>query len=127
MISMRKENLPKVSAEPGAWMEKMRDALFDGVTEADMTAIMKKQVEKAKSGDAAATKLIMDLVVAKSPTKQVLNVYEAPQASDPTDAPQGSIRKVRRLADRAARGESLFHPADGAVDENVPRRQPDRD
>ena len=116
MISMRKENLPKVRSEPGAWMQKMRDALFDGISEADMTAIMRKQVEKAKEGDVTAAKFVVDLVAAKPPTKQTLIINEAPAAapSTPTTARAGTRGKLQVLADRAARGESLHHPDDNA-------------
>lgn len=120
MISMRKDQLPKVASEPGAWREKMRDALFDGISEADMTAIMKKQVEKAKAGDAAAAKFVVELVAAKppAPSKQTLIINEAPRAEpqEPTRARAGSVDKIKALAARAARGESLHHAADGADD-----------
>lgn len=39
---------------------------------------------------------------------------QAPPPAEPTDAPAGSEEKIRILAERAARGEALFHPGDGA-------------
>src|SRR3954467_13717560 len=44
----------------GDWTLSLREAAFDAITEADITAIMKAQVEKAKAGDAKAAQFVLD-------------------------------------------------------------------
>lgn len=36
----------------------------------------------------------------------------ASRPGEPTDAPPGSVRKIRVLTERASRREALFHPQD---------------
>lgn len=43
-----------------AWVDDLRASCFDAVTPGDMKAIMEKVVERAKLGDLAATKLLLD-------------------------------------------------------------------
>ena len=40
----------------------LREAMFDAITSDDVTSILAKQIEKAKSGDDTATKFIMGLI-----------------------------------------------------------------
>ena len=57
-------NLP-TSAPSGVpeWMQKMRDAARAVITQADVEAIVAKQVERAKGGDAGAIKFVFDQVL----------------------------------------------------------------
>jgi hypothetical protein len=41
---------------------------------------------------------------------------QAPRLPEPTDAAPGSAEKKRVLAERARRGERLFHPLDAWID-----------
>ncbi len=50
------------------WMEALRQSLFNAITEADMTAITKALVEKAKAGDLKATDLLFRYMVGKPNT-----------------------------------------------------------
>lgn len=54
-----KQQTPAVSGV-GAWAEQLRQAAFDAVRPEDVTAIMATFVQKAKAGDPAAAKLVLN-------------------------------------------------------------------
>lgn len=99
-----------------AWMASLRQAAFDAVSESDITAIVAKQVEKAKEGDPAAVKLVFDLFLKGGPQSMTQNNViieaETPQAKHPTKAKAGTVGKLETLIERAGKGESLFHEQD---------------
>lgn len=46
--------------QTGAWVAELRKACFDAVSPADMADVMKAVVKRAKKGNVAATKLLLD-------------------------------------------------------------------
>lgn len=60
-----------------AWQEKLRQAIFESVTEEDVKGIVRAQVDKAKAGDKAALKFVMEYIVGakNQPTKLVQQNY----------------------------------------------------
>jgi hypothetical protein len=56
LVAMEGEILP----EEQCYQAMLRNAVYDGVKEADVTEIVKGIVERAKAGDPAATKLFFD-------------------------------------------------------------------
>lgn len=114
---MSKRELEKVSGGVPAWMAEMRAAMFDAVTPADIRAIMQKQVEKAKSGDPAATKLVLEYITGANRKIEAVqhNYYDGPpprEPIDPTDAPPKSPAKLEVMRKRVLNGESTHHAAD---------------
>ncbi len=59
-----------------AMQGKLRQAIFNSISEQDVSAIVKKQVEKAKNGDDAALQFVMKYVLGfgKSINLQQINV-----------------------------------------------------
>lgn len=49
---------PAPTGAIGEWARSLREAAFDAVSESDIADIMKKQVEKAKAGDARAASFV---------------------------------------------------------------------
>lgn len=57
-----------------SWQTKLRQAMYDAVSETDVKAIVRQQVEAAKAGDKVAIKFVMDYVLAsKQPVTLVQN------------------------------------------------------
>jgi hypothetical protein len=77
--------------EEQTFQATLRQAAFDGVTEADVTEVVKAIVAKAKAGDPTATKMFFDYVLgAKAkPTKIIVNNHFQ------------SVEQAARLRDRA--------------------------
>jgi nitrogen regulatory protein PII len=58
--------------EEQTFQSKLRMAVFDGVSDADVAAVVKSITEKAKAGDPASTRLFFDYVLgAKTKPTQV--------------------------------------------------------
>jgi hypothetical protein len=133
---------PKKPADPGParndigdWMQRLRGALFDAVTEEDVAAIAKDLVKRAKDGDLAATRLLFSYVLGGSGTVKVRQAVIVQQGAqglpamtecEPGGAPRFPTKalpctdgKLVILAARAANGESLFHPGDAAPGDTV--------
>lgn len=69
-----------------SWQAKLREAIFNAVTEADVAEIVKKQIDLAKQGDKSAIKFVMDYVLGAGtggqPMKLVQqNFYDAESAA----------------------------------------------
>jgi hypothetical protein len=82
------------------WVAKLREAMFDAVTEADIQAIVKHLVEKAKKGDPAALKMVFEYLLGgpKGPvTMTQNNLYLDPPAERPrtTDECEAVIQQRR--------------------------------
>lgn len=58
-LTEARERTPSPTEGIGQWAEKLRAAAFDAVGETDIKEILAKQVEKAKAGDAAAAKFVL--------------------------------------------------------------------
>jgi hypothetical protein len=59
-----------------AMQGKLRQAIFDSISESDVTAMVKKQVDKAKAGDAKSLEFVMKYVLGfgQPVTLQQINV-----------------------------------------------------
>jgi hypothetical protein len=60
---------------------RLKQAMFDGITEADMGEIMKGLVKKAKEGDAKATKVLFETVLKASAAPQPVRMINAANAN----------------------------------------------
>ena len=62
---------------------RLRQAIFDAITEQDVAAIIKKQVEKAKEGDEKSLQFVMKYVLGfgQPITLQQINVRDAKTAA----------------------------------------------
>jgi hypothetical protein len=62
---------------------QLRQAIFDAISEQDVAAIVKKQVEKAKEGDAASLQFVMKYVLGfgQNLTLQQINVVDVETAA----------------------------------------------
>jgi streptomycin 6-kinase len=58
----------KRSNEVGSWQASMRAALFDGVTEGDVTEIVQSVVKKAKAGDIKAADFLFRWTIGQQAT-----------------------------------------------------------
>lgn len=58
----------------GAWAEKLREAAYDAVKEADVQELIKSLMEKAKAGDLKAAKFVMDFLTGGAPKVQMQTV-----------------------------------------------------
>ncbi len=59
----RRENPPDAAGELmrlPVWMQKIRDAVGSAIQGEDLAAILKVQIEKARKGDLAAARFVMD-------------------------------------------------------------------
>lgn len=81
------------NSEVSYWQESMRNALYDGVSAADVAAIVKSLVERAKKGDLKATELLFkwtmgqpQVKVVVQPADQVIDVGPARPADQVADA-----------------------------------------
>lgn len=62
---------------------QLRQAIFDAISEEDVAAIVKKQVEKAKGGDDKALQFVMKYVLGfgQNVTLQQINVMDVETAA----------------------------------------------
>jgi hypothetical protein len=62
---------------------RLRQAIFDAITEQDVSTIVKKQVEKAKEGDEKSLQFVMKYVLGfgQPITLQQINVQDAKTAA----------------------------------------------
>ncbi len=74
--------------EPETYQAKLRAAVFDGVSEADVADVVKSITAKAKAGDPQATKLFFDFVLGSKKQVTVNNFL-------------GSVENAARIAKTA--------------------------
>lgn len=90
------------------------------LTESDVTAIVRSQVEKAKQGDTKALQFVFDQLLGGNELKGatfIQNNYgtgDTGRPDKPTQARPGSREKVELMAERMASGNGCFHPDDGS-------------
>lgn len=101
------------------WMLELRKALQQQIKPDDVEQIMAKQIELAKKGDRNAAKFVFDqmgqLASLKGATLVQHNHHyhgDDAEPSKPTKARAGSKSKKDKMAERAARGESVFNEDD---------------
>jgi hypothetical protein len=112
--------LPQRSQTPSRetvmeWQTRMRTAFIDGVTEDDMRGVVKALVAKAKSGDMGAIRMLLTYAVgtpASGSADEAIEMPPAPLSLSPTTALPATPDKLATFTERAAKGESLFHPKD---------------
>lgn len=105
-----------------SWQAQMRQSLQQSIGVDDVKDIVEALKKRAKKGNIAAAKALLDLCGAsgKAPAT-VYNVQvncDAPPADVPTDANPGTRAKVEALRARAANGRALFHDHDRSPDDN---------
>lgn len=111
ILNRVRESLPSFE-ESAQCASKLKAAVFDGVTATDMKTIMQGLVDKAKSGDLAATKVLLDFVSKSAPTPQLSIGARMNVAGQP--ALNGDARQVngdRGLQAKAARILGTSGPA----------------
>lgn len=69
----------EIMPEEMTYQAKLRTAMFDGVTEQDVTDVVKSIVEKAKAGDAKSQQVFFDYIVGAKckPTSVTVNNHFA--------------------------------------------------
>lgn len=99
------------------WMLALRTAAQQSITAEDITQIVKKQVERAKSGDERAIRFVFDYVLGGSGMKGATFVQNNFPAGDsptkPTAARPGTNSKLSAMQRRAAAGIPLNRADDG--------------
>jgi DNA-binding CsgD family transcriptional regulator len=80
----------------GTWAEKLRDAAYDAIREDDVKAIIQKQVEKAKEGDAKATSFLLNFLTKPAPSIRVEQVV----VKEPAKARKVKPAKIEAIARR---------------------------
>ena len=114
-------NLPKTTDESVAYMAKMRNAAQTGVTEADITGIVRAQVAKAKAGDAAAIKFVFERVIGGlgmdgativQENHYHIEVDEERKVRLAEPLPEAQSDRVKRMRERLDAGLDPVLPAD---------------
>ena len=82
VLSDVKENIERNTATLGM-QAKLRQAIFDSISEKDVSSIVRKQVEKAKSGDERSLQFVMKYVLGfgQPITLQQINVTDVETAA----------------------------------------------
>lgn len=81
----------------GAWAERLRSTAMAAVEDTDVEEIMRKQVEKAKAGDAAAARFVLGLVM-NQPKVEVRKVVVNRGGKGKAGGGEKARDRVRRLA-----------------------------
>ncbi len=90
-LSEARLQTPPASGGVGEWASTLRAAAFDAVTRDDITDLMRSILEKAKSGDLRAAKLILDYLTGRqprtspSPVTQQVMVVQSDRDSPPIE------------------------------------------
>lgn len=87
------------------WAQRLRQAAFNGVTEQDMAAIVKAQVEKAKAGDERAAKFVLEYLVGIGAPARAITQNNYYRGNGTKRAKNG--RDLDALSERATRGLPL--------------------
>lgn len=104
------------------WLAAMRKAAQGAISEEDVAAIVKGQVDKAKAGDQAAIKFLFDQILGGGQFKGATFVQNVTYTDglgppeQPTEARPGSRKKVALLAKRYQNGAELFNGNDNDGD-----------
>jgi hypothetical protein len=123
-LAQAREAFPSLG-ESAACAQKLKAAIFEGVKESDMKAIMEGLVKKAKHGDLAATKTLLDFVSKSAPAPQLslgarLNVAGRPVnghaqaiAEDDLDPPDTAAEDLRLIVTTILHGDRLGKTPEG--------------
>lgn len=74
LTQAREQTPPPVGL--GTWAAKMKAAAVAAISEDDIAAILGKQIEKAKSGDATAAKFVLGFMAAQEPPPKEVKIIE---------------------------------------------------
>lgn len=100
-------------SEEMTYQAKLRNAVFNAVTESDVQEVVKGIVKRAKDGDQHAVKNLFDYVMGagKSIHLSQHNHYEAekPLPTEELDGTPGSPDRIKQLTARAKNGQQLFN------------------
>ena len=109
---------PPQLAEEATYQARLRSAVYDGISQADVKDIVANLVQRAKDGDAKATDMVFKHLIAPEGTHQTLiqnNYYDGEEAAEvrrgrkpkrvTAEAPAGKLSVLRA---RAEAGEELF-------------------
>ena len=83
------------------WQTKLRTAMFDAVTEQDITDVMKAVVKRAKGGDLQAVRLLLSYAVGSANVQADNVIVVNPPKSERED-------RIQDMARSAAKGKSVF-------------------
>lgn len=81
----------------GAWADRLRATILAAIEDTDVEEIVTRQVEKAKSGDATAARLVLGLVMAQ-PKVLVKKVVVNKGGKKGKGGGEKALARVRRLA-----------------------------
>jgi len=126
-LAQAREAFPSLG-ESAACAQKLKAAIFEGIKECDMKQIMETLVQKAKQGDLAATKTLLDFVSKSAPTPQIsvgarLNVAgrppinghrSLPAIDEPSEA-EASLEELRCLVCDILQGDKLGKTLNGIL------------
>lgn len=104
----------------------LREAAFDAITESDITAIMKAQVDKAKAGDEKAARFVLDYFTKLPTTTITMGIRGAAAEREPATQPRvitppavnGRIG-MNGHASHAAAGEPTDEELDRQIEEDL--------
>jgi hypothetical protein len=108
----------------GDWTLSLREAAFDAITEADITAIMKAQVEKAKAGDPKAAQFVLDYFTKLPTTTISVGIRGAAAEREEAPPPAGRRRSRQRAAGperQAGRASRPTRSSTGSIEEEQAR------
>lgn len=95
-----------------AYMDRLRLAMFNAITEGDVTEMTKQLVERAKKGDEKSLKMVMDyLIGGVQQPKQQTNVLIEAEPRRPRSKHKtlpGTADRVKAMAARVQDGEAIF-------------------
>lgn len=96
-----------------SWQAQMRQAMFEALGPDDVRAIVSGLVDKAKKGDLAAARMVLNYAVG-SATVNVKNavITNAPLPGGPSQGAPGSTLRFSDMERRAALGQPLVDPRD---------------
>lgn len=109
-----------------AMTTRLRSAMFDSISEADVSQIMKKVVEKAKEGDAKAAQTVMDYLLGgkaninfKQVNQQIIRNPDIrqQQQDDQVDITVKQIIRLEPVAERVHRLLSMVMDRAPAIEE----------
>ncbi len=83
--------VPQTTNDIGDWMQKMRQSLFNAVTENDIQEIAAGLVKRAKAGDLGATKMLFTYVLGSGTinVKQAVIMPQGRHQAKPQEEPSG--------------------------------------
>jgi hypothetical protein len=101
----------QAQADTQAYMDRLRMAMFNAITEGDVAEMTKQLVERAKGGDEKSLKMVMDYLIGGTRPNQQTNILveaEPRRSRKQHKTLPGSSERVDAMAKRRSRGEAIF-------------------